>query len=198
MEGQVSKGFMRMLIGDDATVQDVKLALAKEQHDRNAVFNQLVASGDVSVLMDMNPEIVRVRVDTEIFSDARKSFPSSQLMARVQLALHAGLSDKTASQKERMDNHMLDAMRFGMHIHKGATKAWANDLTTTFNRDSHIADFIHDDAQITHKVVVDKIDPRDFFFLEEACDLPGGWNPEPEVTATVKPPRTKTRKGLRP
>ena len=75
-------------------LKDLKLALAKEQHLRTSEFGLLCNLGHVRVVEDNNPARITVAIEDERFSDERTKFPSVQLMARLQLAIAAGRSEK--------------------------------------------------------------------------------------------------------
>lgn len=72
----------------------VKHALKLEADARQAAFNTLVQAGHATVMCDERPDTIRVRVDEEFFTDSREAFPSTVLMAKLQLAIAAGQSDR--------------------------------------------------------------------------------------------------------
>lgn len=88
---------------DQAHVQDVLLALAKEQRDRSDVFSALLRAGHVSVMEDNNPALIRVRIEDEYFEEERSRFPSTGLMARLQLAIAAGRTDRDHIHTNELD-----------------------------------------------------------------------------------------------
>lgn len=92
----------------DAHVSDVRLALAKEHHDRLDVLQGLVGRGHVTIVQDENPATVTVQIDDELFSEPRDHFPTTVLMARLQLAVHAGKSDL----HRVMPDHQADAISY--------------------------------------------------------------------------------------
>lgn len=84
---------MKLIVTDDAPVTDVKMALAKEHHDRMEVFQELCMRGVCSVIIDNHPMKISVQIGEEIFQEPRPVFPTTVLMARLQLAIHAGQSN---------------------------------------------------------------------------------------------------------
>lgn len=91
---------MKMLVTDHE-VDLVRLALAKEMHERSEVFQRLCRQGHVIVLQENDPVTIRCRVGDELFECERNCFPSIELMARVQLAVHAGLTCRGMAQAIR-------------------------------------------------------------------------------------------------
>lgn len=87
---------MKMLITDDPTTLDdiVKMARVAEQEVRARTMHGWIDSGDVSIVLDDDPHNTSVRVGTEVFSDPRDQFPTIATLARVQLALHAGVTSR--------------------------------------------------------------------------------------------------------
>jgi hypothetical protein len=98
---------MKMIVIDDAPVRDVKMALAKEHHDRTTVLHLLMQSGSVRVVQDCQPSTISVQIGDEVFTDQREAFPSTQLMARVQLALHAGQACKSQPDPSAGDPYRM-------------------------------------------------------------------------------------------
>lgn len=84
---------MKIIVTDDAPVQDVKLALAKEYHDRQQVMRELIAYRRVHVVEDNDASTIRVRVGDQVFACPRETFPTTILIANVQLALYAGVGN---------------------------------------------------------------------------------------------------------
>lgn len=72
----------------------VEQALHTEQMDRLYAFKNLQAQGHVTIMCDERPDVIRVRVDEEFFADSRADFPTAHLMARLQLAVNAGQSER--------------------------------------------------------------------------------------------------------
>lgn len=103
------KDQMRLIITDDP-VSDVKMALAKEHHDRTQKLRELVAAGHVTVLEDNDAVRVRLQIEDEVFGEERQCFPSTELMARLQLAVHAGRSER--NNQTIRDYHASDAMNY--------------------------------------------------------------------------------------
>ncbi len=105
-----------MLI-DDNPISEVKIALAKEHHDRTDVFSNLCRAGHVKVSADNNPAMISCENEGEIFTEERNHFPSTVLMARLQLAVAAGRScTNTPSDTEHASviQHQLDAYRYAI------------------------------------------------------------------------------------
>lgn len=172
-----------MVIDDegDTRVHDVKMARAKEHHERTTAMHALMQSGDVTVMEDMDPAIVRVRVDDEFFTDKRDAFPSTQLLARVQLAIHAGRSDRVRQHKEAVDRHLSDAMVYGISMH--------SQMESRVHRrrvgKSEILAMGYGDG------ATDRAAPMEWYDAMEIAH-----HNTAQITATVKP--KNLRKGLRP
>lgn len=125
---------MRMIVTDDGPVHDVKLALAKEKHDRTVVINALFQAGHVQVMADDDPINIRIRIEDEFFAEPRDVFPTTNLIARVQLALQAGLSERN---RPRIENyHAADAMSYayGKSFHEELSKKWARSVGEEFGK----------------------------------------------------------------
>lgn len=155
----------------DAHVSDVRLALAKEHHDRLNVLQGLVGRGHVTIVQDENPATVTVQIDDELFSEPRDHFPTTVLMARLQLAVHAGKSD--LHRMTSAIDHQADAMSYTMaglkqHESRAFRRGLPADVIYHTYGDSHIGEW-------------DRMIPS-----------PGPPKRQ-RFTATVKPP-----KGLRP
>lgn len=121
---------MQMII-EDAPVRDVKMALAKEKHDRTLVIDKLVNSGRVRVMQDDDPVNVRLRIGEHYFSCLRSEFPSTVLVANLQLALRAGVGDDDETMpgppyhRGRIENYnAADAMAYGV---VGMERKWRTD-----------------------------------------------------------------------
>lgn len=160
----------------DAHVSDVRLALAKEHHDRLNILQGMVGQGHVTIVQDENPATVTVQIDDELFSEPRDHFPTTVLMARLQLAVHAGKSDlyrMTREGSSAIDDHQADAMSYTMaglkqHTSRAFRRGLPADVIYHTYGDSHIGEW---DRKLP------------------AADV----TKRQRVTATVKPP-----KGLRP
>lgn len=74
----------------------IKEAMYREWKARREEFARLQAHGYVSVMADEQPDVIRVRIDQEYFTDKRDVFPTTRLMARLQLAVAAGQTDRNA------------------------------------------------------------------------------------------------------
>lgn len=72
----------------------VQRALRAEWKVRREAFDKLQAQGHVTVMCDERPDVIRVRVADEFFADSRADFPTAHLMARLQLAVNAGQSER--------------------------------------------------------------------------------------------------------
>lgn len=86
------------LVISDAPVQDVKMALAKEHHERTGVIGLLMNQGHIKVLPDEDPAFIRLQIEDEIFKEERARFPTTTLIARLQLAIHAGKSERNVER----------------------------------------------------------------------------------------------------
>lgn len=125
---------MPMIIADDdAPVRDVLMARAKEKHDRTAVIDKLINSGRVRVMQDDDPVNVRLRIGEHYFSCLRSEFPSTVLLANLQLALRAGVGDDETTQTPpyhtgRIENyHANNAMAYGVVGRKWCTKDYLEE-----------------------------------------------------------------------
>lgn len=105
------KDQMRLIITDDP-VSDVKMALAKEHHDRTIKLGELVTAGHVTVLEDNDAVRVRLQIEDEVFTEDRERFPSTELMARLQLAVHAGRTER--NNQTLRDYHASDALSYAV------------------------------------------------------------------------------------
>lgn len=101
---------MKMLITDDGPVQDVLTARAKEHHERTTEMGRLMNLGHVRPVEDNCATHITVEVQDEFFTDVRERFPTTELMARVQLAIAAGRScnNGTSMTAERLDRVWVD------------------------------------------------------------------------------------------
>ena len=90
---------MKLMISEAAhsVVQDVKLALAKEQHDRRRTVDIWLMAGDAMLLGDCNPATITLQIEDEKFSCDREKFPTVEMVARMQLAIHAGQSCRNSN-----------------------------------------------------------------------------------------------------
>jgi hypothetical protein len=78
----------------------VKRALDLEYKARKDAFATLQAQGHVTVMQDDDPLNIRVRVDEEYFAEPRTDWPSTLLMAKLQLSIAAGNSDRNSPPYE--------------------------------------------------------------------------------------------------
>jgi hypothetical protein len=145
-----------MLI-DDAPIPEVAMARAQEHHERTSTFGRLCNEGHVKVLLDCDPVSVRCEIEGEIFTEARDQFPSTVLMARLQLAIAAGQSCK--NRPPELD-HAVDAMRYAWsHAYRGMThdavwldEAHGYDAFEHVQRSEVIAQGYSNVSKITKKI----------------------------------------------
>lgn len=112
----------------------VKQALGKEWKARRHAFDILQAQGHVTVMNDERPDVIRVRLDEEFFTDSREDFPTAHLMACLQLAVAAGQSDR---------NH------YAMDISKQAHAVWWQDRFHDFKTGG---DYLYPSTPVTATV----------------------------------------------
>lgn len=146
----------------------VQRALKTEWKARREAFDKLQAQGHVAIMNDERPDVIRVRVDEEFFADSRADFPTAHLMARLQLAVNAGQTDRNAHRMGR-DSRIMDAFQYGTLAHQQIER---------FRRATAKPDYVFMDEMVDFKT------GGDYLFGDKS-----------PVTATVKP---KYRKGLRP
>lgn len=80
---------------DDNVLEDIVLmAQAKERLDRTTLFGKWINEGHVTVLPEDNPYYITVQIEDERHREERGEFPSVALIAKLQLAIHAGRSDR--------------------------------------------------------------------------------------------------------
>jgi hypothetical protein len=53
-----------------------------------------INAGHLRVLEDNDPDALRLQIEDQIFAEARKDFPSEQLVAGIALAIHSGMSER--------------------------------------------------------------------------------------------------------
>lgn len=134
-----------MLITDDPTTSDdiVKMARVAELEVRARTMHGWIDSGDVNIILDDDPLNIRIQVGTEVFADPRDQFPTIATLARVQLALHAGLTSKDNGVGERWINTYGHDLRAQQAIFRGdralppGPYAWydeAADFTATVTK----------------------------------------------------------------
>lgn len=85
------------MVTSDEPIRDVQMALAKEHHERTTEFGRLCNLGHVNVVEDNCATHITVEIEGEYFTDIREKFPTTQLMARLQLAIAAGRSENNGS-----------------------------------------------------------------------------------------------------
>lgn len=138
--GLTLRSHMKLIITDDAPVNDVKMALAKERHDRQQKIYELFGEGHCSADMESGHPIVTVAIEGEVFREARDVFPTVGLMARLQLAINAGQSNRNLGAGPG-PTHAADAMAYGMTY---GGRAGGNMTATEINRlyqDSRISSY---------------------------------------------------------
>ncbi len=94
---------MRLMISDDGPVQDALMAKAKEAHDRTCMIGVLTNQGHIRVLEDNDPLNIRLVLEDEVFAEPRDVFPSAVLIARLQLAINAGRSERNLTVQTIVD-----------------------------------------------------------------------------------------------
>lgn len=132
------KSQMKLTVSDEP-VRDVKMAQAKEAHDRTTVLGLLMNEGHVTVLNTDDPNFITLKIEDETFIETRKGFPTTVLMARLQLAIHAGKSSRNAvvqvfedSANDNLFQHFrpYEVREFAHH------KAWQQNETLAAGYDS--------------------------------------------------------------
>lgn len=123
---------MRLIITDDP-VDDVKMAMAREKHDREQRISALVGSCHVSIMCDDDPVNVRLRIEDQFFSEPRERFPSIKMVADIELALAAGLSDRLTRLDEQreaeiMSYHATDALVYSHPGRRAPNYSWLSEL----------------------------------------------------------------------
>lgn len=125
-----------MLIDDDP-VSEAKMALAKEHHDRTSAFGRLCNEGHVKVVEDNDPINIRCRIEDEFFAEERSRFPSTLLMAKLQLAIAAGRSCRNDPKDEtETAQHQLDAYRYA---YGGRAMGNSAPLGVRYGKSSHMS-----------------------------------------------------------
>lgn len=84
---------MPLLVSDEP-LDLVTIAKAHEHKQRTDAVTRLIRDGHVRVMEDNDTEVIRLRIDREFFLDRRDEFPSPGLVARLQLAVNAGQSER--------------------------------------------------------------------------------------------------------
>lgn len=107
--GATSDYHIAMLDAEPLPSDMLAHALHMEQQERKARVMSYVHQGHVAIEYDNNPAHICVRIEDELLSDARERFPSITLMARVELAIAAGLSHRKVKQK---NDHQVDAFSY--------------------------------------------------------------------------------------
>lgn len=124
----------------------VAQALRVEHENRMNAFRNLQAQGHVTIMMDEQPDVIRVRIDEEYFTDSRADFPTSHLIARLQLAVHAGQSDR---------KRILDTGKTPRDIYRDFAETYQQDPRTI----KGVRDFVWEDELYDYKVGGDYLHP---------------------------------------
>lgn len=129
---------MRLLTGDEP-VNDVKMALMKERHDRDNTVSDWVAAGKVRILYNDDPVNITLVVGDNSFTCLRTEFPTTLMVAQMGLALASGQGDEGTWGAEQIKNyHAADAMAYSsMYISRRELEdlygdAWGPSVTETF------------------------------------------------------------------
>ena len=90
---------MKMVISDDP-VAEALMAKAKALHERATRIGKLFTAGHIVTLREdqTSPAFVAIRIEDEVIVDPRNAFPTVELMARIELALHAGRSHNKVTE----------------------------------------------------------------------------------------------------
>lgn len=95
-------------------VQFARMAKARAVQERASLVGTWCNRGEVAVVVDDNPAYISIRVGTETFHDVRERFPTEGMIARIQLALHAGHSCR--NEPPRTVQQGLDAMGYALGL----------------------------------------------------------------------------------
>lgn len=144
----------------------IKLALAKEHHDRASLIGLWTNQGNISILQTDDPGTITVRLDDEFFSEARDKFPTSTLIARLQLAIASGRSDRNnpAVAQELAQVHHIGTPRRSLTRDEIFRDDWirADALASAYHNVAEITR-VEDEriiAEITAKVTAAAAVPR--------------------------------------
>jgi hypothetical protein len=140
-----------IMLVDDEPIPEVEIARAAEHHSRTTEFGRLCNEGHVRVLNDDDPLTIRCKVENEVFSCRRDIFPTTELMARLQLAIAAGLTCRKLPRTE-FHHHQVDAYAYAYGlIHK---KVWVDEHygAPDWARDEAVAQGYSNVAKKTRKV----------------------------------------------
>lgn len=156
---------MKLVISDDE-VSLVQMALAREHHDRKNSFRTLQDRGHVHVVNSEKPAHITVQIEDEFIDDDRERFPTTVLMARLQLAIAAGRScrnlrtnDDFYSNDAGISNtinagktaHMAQIMKYEQSIGRllGRRAVGKSQvLAMGYGRDAHIGDFLNEEPTL--------------------------------------------------
>lgn len=113
-----------IMLVDDEPIPEVAMAQAMEHHARTSEFGRLCNLGHVRVMETCDPNFIHCEIEGEVFQDDRNSFPTTELMARLQLAIASGRSCKNDVKVE--SSHQLDAYAYGF-----MSETWTRDDAIT-------------------------------------------------------------------
>lgn len=84
-----------VLFTDEPPSKDdiLKLALAMEQQQRATTMTKWFNEGLIAFIEDCDPLFIRVKIEDEVFTDPRDEFPTTAMVARVQLAIAGGRNE---------------------------------------------------------------------------------------------------------
>jgi hypothetical protein len=104
-----NKRAMRLLIDDDV-IDEFRIAREKERHDRGEVILQLIDAGHVAVVINNNADKITLVIEGESFSCPRAVYPTTELVARIQLARQAGRSEKNVVKPPMSEEVATEAL----------------------------------------------------------------------------------------
>lgn len=115
----MAREYMPLVI-DDTPVQEARMAKAQVKHLRQRRMGAWLNEGTVRALDTEDPVAIHFMVGSEEFSDYRSQYPSEGLVARIQLAVHAG--ETSRGYTEAADSYLpSDAMSYGI-LYGGRTR----------------------------------------------------------------------------
>lgn len=115
----------------------VQMALAREQHDRRGAFQNLQVHGHVRIATTEQPAHITVQIEDEFIDDDRERFPTTNLMARLQLAVAAGRSCRNLR-----DEDIYASTNFDYTVNTGRRSFGKSEIFTMgYGRDMHMGDF---------------------------------------------------------
>lgn len=119
----------------------VRLALATALHERTGRIGAWCNKGVISVVEDNDPLNVRLRMEDVYFSEPRAVFPSIELIAKIALAINAGLDD---GQRPRIESYKgADEISYGVAAHKhyeryASNRVWVDELEHAYHKVAQI------------------------------------------------------------